>query len=423
VTQPVSPTPHEAASGAGRPSALPRSDERYYRSGLGLRGEVRGQVAGDYRSAWVRAFREQGFRIERDGVTFRLAREFGFCYGVERAVDYAYETVRRFPDHRIVLTGEIIHNPEVNARLRALGIRFLGDSDVPGLHALGPDDVVLLPAFGVPASQFEALRASGAVVVDTTCGSVLNVWKNVERYAAEGRTSIVHGKASHEETRATVSRVLLAPGAHYLVVLDLEEAHLVADTIRGERRGGTWDRAAFLQRFRGRTSDDFDPDRHLQRVGMANQTTMLSEESLEIARIVRDALAERHGEAALRDRFVTFDTICSATQERQDALHALIEEPLDLMLVIGGANSSNTGHLLEIARGRLRNAYHVQGPECLLTPRVIRHKPEGARTEVEETVPGGWLRDGPITVGLTAGASTPDVVIGAVVERVLALRA
>jgi 4-hydroxy-3-methylbut-2-enyl diphosphate reductase len=294
-----------------------------------------------------------------------------------------------------------------------MGIRFLGDDEVPDVGSLAPDDVVLLPAFGVTAGQFDALRATGSVVVDTTCGSVLNVWKNVERYAREGFTSLVHGKASHEETRATVSRVLLHPGGQYIVVLDMEEAEAVAAYVRG---GG--DRDAFLRRFRGKTSPGFDPDLHLQRMGVANQTTMLSSESLAIARRIGDAIVERYGEAEAASRFRSFDTICSATQERQDALLALIQEPLDLLIVIGGYNSSNTGHLLEMAIGRVP-AFHIKGAECLVARDEIRHKPAGRRDEV---VSKDWLPDGPLTIGLTAGASTPDVVIGAVVDRVLRLR-
>lgn len=394
------------------------AEERYFRKGLGLRAEVREQVAGEFRSDVVRRFREGGFRLTFDDapggpVTFRLAREFGFCYGVERAVDYAYETLRRFPGRRIVLTGEIIHNPGVNQRLRALGLRFLGDPEVPDVSALGPEDVVLLPAFGVAVPQFQALRASGAVVVDTTCGSVLNVWKNVERYARDGFTSLVHGKVSHEETRATVSRVLLTPGGHYLVVFDMAEARRVAEQIRG--RG---DRAAFLARFAGCVSPGFDPDVHLARIGVANQTTMLSSESLAIARLVGEAMEARYGPEEGRARFRSFDTICSATQDRQDALADLIAEKPDVLLVIGGYNSSNTGHLVEMAHGRVP-AYHIESAAGLVSHDEIRHKPVGARGEA---VARGWLPAGPVTIGVTAGASTPDVVIGAVVERVLALR-
>jgi 4-hydroxy-3-methylbut-2-enyl diphosphate reductase len=401
---------------AEHPERGPEPDDfqrRYFRKGLGLRDEVRDQVTSEFHSGLVDRFREAGFTLRFGDTTFRLAREFGFCYGVERAVDYAYETLRRFPGRRIVLTGEIIHNPGVNRRLRELGLHFLGDPVVPDVAALRPEDVVLLPAFGVTSGEFDALRTTGAVVVDTTCGSVLNVWKNVERYAKDGFTSLVHGKLTHEETRATVSRVQRTPGGRHLVVFDLAEARLVADAIRG-RLG----RAEFLRRLGHAASPGFDPDRDLGRIGVANQTTMLSSESLAIARLIGEAMAERYGPEEGRARFRSFDTICSATQDRQDALAALIDERPDLLVVIGGYNSSNTGHLVEMAEGRVP-AFHIEGPGGLLGADRIRHKPAGGKVETETE---GWLPAGPVTIGITAGASTPDVVIGAVVGRILELR-
>jgi 4-hydroxy-3-methylbut-2-enyl diphosphate reductase len=397
----------------GTPSEVPPLADRYFRKGLGLRTEVRDRISGDYHSGIVRRFRESGFGLRAGDVTFRLAQEFGFCYGVDRAVDYAYQTIERFPDKRVVLTGEIIHNPGVNRRLRDMGIRFVGDPDLPALASVREGDVVLLPAFGVTATEFDGLAKSGAILVDTTCGSVLNVWKSVERYAREGFTSLVHGKWNHEETRATVSRVLLHPGGHYVVVLDLAEADIVADHVR---HGG--DRAAFLARFARALSPGFDPDLHLARIGVANQTTMLSSESLEIARRIGKALEERYGAADLRERFRAFDTICSATQERQDALEALIGEPLDLLLVIGGFNSSNTAHLAELAEGKVP-AYHIDGEAGILSRETILYKPVGRKEPVEAR---DWLPDGPVTIGVTAGASTPDVTIGADHTRVLELR-
>ena len=394
-------------------------EERYFRKGLGLRQEVRGTVSAEYRSDWAQAFRDNDFALSFEGPTgvtaFKLAREFGFCYGVERSVDYAYETLKRFPDRRIILTGEIIHNPRVNSRLRDLGIRFLGDAEVPDEAAITPDDVVILPAFGVATGQFDKIRASGAVTVDTTCGSVLNVWKNVERYARTEMTSLVHGKVNHEETRATVSRAGLFPNGHYIVVLDMDEAEAVARFI--EEDG---DPQEILARFpHPKTSEGFDPERHLRRIGVANQTTMLSSESLAIARRIGEALQKRYGDANDIERFRSFDTICSATQERQDALADLIQEPLDLLIVIGGYNSSNTGHLAEMAEGKV-SAFHIKGPECLVDAQRIRYKPIGQKDEAEAT---GWLPEKPdLRIGLTAGASTPDAVIGSVVERLLALR-
>jgi 4-hydroxy-3-methylbut-2-enyl diphosphate reductase len=406
-----SPQP-AAPSASANASAGASEGDRWFRKGLGLRAEVAGRIGDDYRSALVRKMREEGYEARFGRLTFRLAREFGFCYGVDRAVDYAYQTVARFPGRRVLLTGEIIHNPDVNARLREMGIRFVGDPEVPSLGDVREDDVVLLPAFGVTAGDFETLRKAGAVLVDTTCGSVLNVWKSVERYAKEGFTAVVHGKWNHEETRATCSRVGLTPGGRFLVVLDLEEAEAVCEYVR---HGG--ERAAFLARFGRAASPGFDPDRDLARIGVANQTTMLSSESLEIARRLRKAMEDRHGPEEAAARFRSFDTICSATQDRQDALEELIREPLDLLLVIGGTNSSNTGHLAEMAKGRVP-AFHVDGPRALVSRDVLRHKPAGGHEVVEAR---GWLPEGPARIGLTAGASTPDGTVGAVVERVLEL--
>jgi 4-hydroxy-3-methylbut-2-enyl diphosphate reductase len=329
-------------------------------------------------------------------------------------VDYAYQARRRFPDRHVFLTGEIIHNPHVNDRLRSSGIRFLSDPDEDPA-SLGPSDVVILPAFGVTVPQMAQLSDQGCTLVDTTCGSVLTVWKNVIRYAQDGFTSIIHGKVRHEETRATASQALKYPGGHYLVVLDRQEAAIVCDYIR---EGG--DREQFLARFRGAASPGFDPDRDLARVGCANQTTMLMTESLEIGEMFRDALRARYGEAALADHFRAFDTICTATQERQDAVIALLDDqPLDLMLVVGGYNSSNTCNLARICAEKVRT-YHIADPECMVSAEQLRHRPIGApsTTAGKEAVTTGWLpENGPLAVGLTAGASTPNNIVGDVIRR------
>ncbi len=329
-------------------------------------------------------------------------------------MDYAYQARRRFPGRNVFLTGEIIHNPHVNDRLRGQGIRFLSD---PGesRDTLGADDVVILPAFGVTVGEMAQLSAQGCALVDTTCGSVLNVWKNVIRYAKEGFTSIIHGKVKHEETRATASQALKFPNGRYLVVLDRDEAAVVCDYIR---HGG--DRAAFLARFAAAASPDFDPDRDLVRIGCANQTTMLMSESLGIGEMFGQAIADRYGPAALAEHFRAFDTICSATQERQDAVMALLDEQeLDLMLVVGGYNSSNTCNLARICAGRVRT-YHIADPECLVAPGELRHRPIGApsTTSFREEVARDWLpASGPLRLGLTAGASTPNNIVGQVIKR------
>src|SRR2546428_4078066 len=305
-------------------------------------------------SGTVDRLKTSGHRLQTGGLTFLLAREFGFCYGVDRAVEYAYETRRKFPERTIYLVGEIIHNPPVNARLKEMGIRFLREADGsgPGLETVRPEDVVILPAFGVTVEEMARLKTSGCVLVDTTCGSVLNVWKNVDRFSATGFTALIHGKYAHEETRATASRTTQYPGGRHLVVRDRAEAALVCDYIRN---GG--DRSAFLARFSAACSPGFDPDLHLGRIGLANQTTMLSSESLEIQGMIRGALADRYGEDEIPERFRAFDTICSATQDRQDSVLALIVEKPDLLVVIGGCQHKDTDHLAALA-SRSVPTYH-----------------------------------------------------------------
>jgi 4-hydroxy-3-methylbut-2-enyl diphosphate reductase len=386
-----------------------------FRKGLDLKAAVAGALAEDYHSSLVDEMKANGFRYESGRLTVHLAHEFGFCYGVDRAVDYAYQARRRFGDRQVFLTGEIIHNPHVNEKLRASGIRFLSD---PGesLDRLTPEDVVILPAFGVTVSDLERFVTIGCALVDTTCGSVLNVWKNVTRYAQDGFTAVIHGKMHHEETRATASQALTRPGGRYLVVFDRAEAQLVCDYIRG---GGSRD--AFFARFGQAVSEGFDPDRDLSHIGLANQTTMLMSESLEIGEMFREAMRDRYGEGELGTRYRAFDTICSATQERQDAVISLLDEqPLDLMLVVGGYNSSNTCNLANICAARVPT-YHIAEPECLVSASEIRHRPVGAaKGHAGETVARDWLPDGLLTVGLTAGASTPNNIVGDVVTRLVA---
>jgi 4-hydroxy-3-methylbut-2-enyl diphosphate reductase len=384
-----------------------------FRKGLDMKEAVAGELSAAYHSAIVDRVRSSDFKYEAGRLTVYLAREFGFCYGVDRAVDYAYQARRRFPTRNVFLTGEIIHNPHVNDRLRAAGIRFLSDP-AEDREQLGADDVVILPAFGVTVSDMAQLSTQGCTLVDTTCGSVLNVWKNVVRYAQEGLTAVIHGKVKHEETRATASQALKYPQGRYLVVLDRAEAQSVCDYIRS---GG--DRAGFLERFAGAASPGFDPDRDLARIGCANQTTMLMTESLEIGEMFREAIRARYGETALATQFRSFDTICSATQERQDAVTALLEEEsLDLMLVVGGYNSSNTCNLARICAASVPT-YHIADPECMVSATELRHRPVGAPSTTVgiEMVAHDWLPDGPVVVGLTAGASTPNNIVGEVIQR------
>jgi 4-hydroxy-3-methylbut-2-enyl diphosphate reductase len=385
-----------------------------FRKGLNLGHEVAHVLAESYHSDLIDRIKEAGYRYESGRLTVHLAHEFGFCYGVDRAVDYAYQARRKFGDRQVFLTGEIIHNPHVNDQLRAQGIRFLSD---PGetIGALSPADVVILPAFGISIELLEQLQARGCDLVDTTCGSVLNVWKNVKRYADDGFTSIIHGKYWHEETRATASQARRGGSGHYLVVLDKAEAAQVCDYIRQPHDAqAPARRAAFMTAFHHAVSTGFDPDVHLQRVGCANQTTMLSSESLEIGDMFRAAMRERYGEADLATRFRAFDTICSATQDRQDAVIALLaEQPLDLMLVVGGYNSSNTFNLARICAETLPT-FHIAEPAALLSATEIRHRPVASK---QETTARDWLPEGPVHIGLTSGASTPDNLVDQVIGR------
>ena len=391
-----------------------------FRKGLDLKHAVAGALAGDYHSVVLEQIMNSGHQYRAGRLTIYLARVFGFCYGVDRAVDYAYQTRLKFPDRPVYLTGEIIHNPHVNDKLRAGGIRFLSD---PGECAdrLGPEAVVILPAFGVTIAALEQYQRQGCTLVDTTCGSVLNVWKNVRQYARDGFTAVIHGKVHHEETQATASQALKCPNGCYLVVRDRTEAATVCDYIRSGD-----DREAFLARFRDVASTHFDPDRHLQRIGLANQTTMLMSESLEIGEMFRQTIAKRYGASELADRYRAFDTICSATQDRQDAVTALLDEHrFDLMIVVGGYNSSNTRNLARICVPRVRT-YHIADAECLVSPTELRHRPVDTNQPMPspdtnaavEVITNGWLPpSGPVAVGLTAGASTPNNVVGQVIER------
>ena len=390
-----------------------------FRKGLDLKHEVAGELEAAYHSSLVETVRANDFVRQAGRLTIHLAREFGFCYGVDRAVDYAYQTRKKFPDKRVFLTGEIIHNPHVNDQLRGRGIRILTDEGEDA-STIGPDDVVILPAFGVAVEDLLTLERKGCTLVDTTCGSVLNVWKNVRRFAQEGFTSVIHGKVQHEETRATASQATAIPGAHYLVVRDEAEAEIVCAFIRQPK-----DSAALLARFAGAVSPGFDPTRDLARIGCANQTTMLMSESLKIGELVRQAMADRYGEPALADRFRAFDTICSATQERQDAVLALLDDQsLDLAIVVGGYNSSNTCNLAAICAARVPT-FHIAEPACLISATEIRYRPIGkpSTVRVEERLAVNWLPSDLVKVGLTAGASTPNNIVGEVMARLEALAA
>ena len=382
--------------------------ERYNRRGFGLGDEVAGSLQTAYQSDLIASLRTNGHELQVGRLTVRLAEAFGFCWGVERAVAMAYETRRHYPSERIWITNEIIHNPSVNAHLREMDVRFISvEAGVKDFSDVAGGDVVILPAFGATVQEMQLLSERGCHIVDTTCPWVSKVWNTVEKHKKHAFTSIIHGKVKHEETLATSSFA-----GTYLVVLDLAEAQMVADYILG--RG---ERQSFMARFARACSPGFDPDRDLVRVGVANQTTMLKNETEEIGRLFERTMLERYGPVVLDQHFLAFNTICDATQERQDAMFSLVDEPLDRMVVIGGFNSSNTTHLQEIAVSRGTPSFHIDTPERIGPGNRIEHKPLGGDLETVEP----FLPEGPIRVGITSGASTPDRVVEDVIRRLIDL--
>jgi 4-hydroxy-3-methylbut-2-enyl diphosphate reductase len=376
---------------------------------------VQAQVLSHYRSNLVERIRANGHVLSVPGVlTVKLAKEFGFCYGVERAIDLAYAARKAFPDRRIFLLGEIIHNPEVNDQIRRMGIVTIASRPDDGeIEAITPEDIVIIPAFGTEVATRKKLEARGCTFVDTTCGDVMSVWKRVRQYSKESVTSIIHGKAWHEETLATSSQARANGSGHYLVVFNLAETDYVCDYIL---KGG--DKAVFLEKFKGAYSDGFDPDLHLKALGVANQTTMLRGETEEVQRRLRAAMERKHGSERVGDHFRFFDTICGATQDRQDALEKLLKTPPDLLLVIGGYNSSNTSHLAEMGESILPT-YFIKNGSKMVSTGLIQHWDQHKREEVETR---DWLPWGPLTVGVTAGASCPNNLIEEVIERLFELK-
>ena len=396
-------------------------EQTYFRKGFGLKKELKPLIDSDYQSALVERIRSRGYSDQFGDITVHLAKEFGFCYGVDRAIDYAYETVHQFPERQIHLLGELIHNPHVNKRMTDMGIAFLyPDSDGSfDFSHLTPEDVVILPAFGLTLQDFENLKKIGCILVDTTCGSVLVVWKRVEKYAKDGFTAVIHGKYTHEESRATASQVEKHEGGKYIIVRDMEEGGLLFDYIA--KRPGHLSREAFMEHFASKASEGFDPDTDLEYIGVANQTTMLAKESLAIGWKVHEAFVERFGEEHASTHFRSFGTICSATQERQDAVADMMEDSPDVMLVIGGYNSSNTNHLAHLCRQHTAT-FHVEDAACInIDTGSVLHKPEldPATPEVEEY---DWIPEGPFSLGITAGASTPNNKIGEALIRILQVR-
>jgi len=375
---------------------------------------VQAEVADHYQSSIVEKLRARDGVISIGNTTVRLAKQFGFCYGVERAIDLAYASRRVFPENRIFLIGEIIHNPEVNRQLAGMNIVSLPWRTMNEQYdELTPEDVVIVPAFGAPISFMDKVESRGCMTVDTTCGDVMKVWKRVRGFARDGVTSIIHGKADHEETRATASRAAGDDGkGNYIIVLTLDDINYICDYLL---HGG--DAEAFRERFQGALSDGFDPDVHLRSLGVANQTTMLKSETEEIQKRVREAIESRDGNT---ENFSVFDTICGATQERQDALFELLKKSMNLLLVVGGYNSSNTTHLVEIGEKELPT-FFIRSAQCIVSLEEIIHYDLHLKEEVS-AYSAVFGNEDPIVVGITAGASCPSNLIEETILKVFELR-
>jgi 4-hydroxy-3-methylbut-2-en-1-yl diphosphate reductase len=390
--------------------ALNHSDNYYRNQGFGQKDDVAGQMRSEYESSLIQTIRDSQNLLVQGDVTIHLAESFGFCWGVERAIAMAYEARQHFPHQRIWITNEIIHNPEVNQQLKEMDVQFIeligGEKDFSGV---GVGDVVILPAFGASVQEMKLLYDKGCSIVDTTCPWVSKVWNTVEKHKKREFTSIIHGKYKHEETVATSSFA-----GTYLVVLNLSEAQYVADYIL---QGG--DRNEFLAKFANAYSEGFDPDTDLEAVGIANQTTMLKGETEQIGKLFEHTLLKKYGPVALNDHFHSFNTICDATQERQDAMYGLVEANIDLMVVIGGFNSSNTTHLQEIAIERNIPSFHIDSAARIGPGNRIEHK---SLHSDELLIESNWLPAGKIAVGVTSGASTPDKAVQEVIEKIFAIK-
>lgn len=384
----------------------------YHRKGFGLKEIVEPDLVEAYESNLISEIKNNGNFLERNGIKVKLAESFGFCWGVDRAVSMAYETKHHFPDMKIWITNEIIHNPLVNKHLKEMDVDFipLKEDGTKDLSLIGKGDVVIVPAFGASVSEMEYLESLNCQIVDTTCPWVSRVWNRVVKYAKDDYTAIIHGKYNHEETIATASRATT-----YLIVENLDESNWVCDYIVN---GG--DAEEFLEKFRNSISKGFSPDSNLTRVGIANQTTMLKGETEQIGKLFEKTMIKKYGPQNLNDHFFSpGDTICDATQERQDAMLLMVKEHLDLMIVIGGFNSSNTGHLKEIADANNIASYHIDGADCIVSLNEIKHLEHGDSSPI---ITQDWFPEGEITVGVTAGASTPNQVVAEVVEKLFSLR-
>jgi len=369
--------------------------------------------SGYSRTGLLAEIRKNNLFWQEGEVSVYLAESMGYCWGVERAVQMAYEARRLNPESEMHVTNEIIHNPQINERMKDMGYNFIEAKETgKDFSDVQKGDVVLLPAFGATAQEMKLLNDREVQIVDTTCPWVSKVWSAVDKQAKKKHTSIIHGKWAHEETIATASFA-----SDYVVVRDMAEAQYVCDYILN---GG--DKHVFLEKFQNAVSEGFDPDTMLEAVGLANQTTMLKGETQAIGKLVEKTMMQKYGPETLNDHFMVMDTICDATQERQDAMYKLTDdsaEKLDVFVVVGGFNSSNTSHLQEIAESKNIPSYWINGPECIdvesnkITYQNFHH-------EMLEKV--GFLPEGPLKIGITSGASTPDRSVELVLDAIFKIK-
>ena len=353
--------------------------------------------------------------IDFGPVAFYIARHFGFCYGVENAIEISFKALDENPGKRIYLLSQMIHNPEVNKDLTDNGVRFLQDTNGKQLipfDVLTQDDIVIIPAFGTTLEIEELLRKKNIEIqkYNTTCPFVERVWKKSEQIGKDDYTIIIHGKNNHEETRATFSRS--EKNGKSIVVRDLNEAKKLGAYITGKNKPGS-----FAVEFAGKFSEGFDVSKHLQRVGVINQTTMLATETQEIADYFKQLMKEKYGEENIKQHFAdTRDTLCYATNENQDATYGLLESDADMALVVGGYNSSNTSHLVELLERKFKT-YFISSEKEIESKELVNHfdYPHQKRLSTSDFIP----KKDKVKIIITSGASCPDAVLERVLRKVL----
>lgn len=386
--------------------------------GAGVFKKVKAEVAQDMKKQFDSEIMNEmkddpNYMVEKDGVEIYLAKDHGFCWGVERSINLAYSAVETFPEAKLHITNELIHNPMVNERLHAKKVNFIEkDADnLKDFSQIKEGDVVMLPAFGASLDEMKELDEKNVKIVDTTCPWVAKVWNTVHTHQVRGLTSVIHGKYAHEETVATKSMC-----ETYVCVKNLDEAEYVADFIANAEEGDEEASKKFMKKFSMAASAHFEPHKHLKKIGLANQTTMYKKETRAIGQLLQKTIMKKFGPDKINDHYYEFDTICDATQVRQDAVDELCnmhhdpkQVDLDFILVVGGFDSSNTAHLLEIPQMRNVRSYHINEASCISAENTIRHRlVSGELVENETLLLSSKPRNEKLRIGVTSGASTPD---------------